>query len=146
MILLSRMWIFSHVETYELEWIIEIPKIQAVRDLQLYCPHNASDRNRTGISRLLKDDRWFKALTSNFISSQSSSKRRKILVQPHFIVRLNFLSQIIPSNSNRIYGTKPPLRQFSPKSLSSIDWKCRSKSYCSSFSPRPSAGGRLAER
>ena len=55
------------------------------------------------------------SIDQQFISSQSSSKRGKILVQPHFIVRLNFLSQIIPSNSNRTHGTKPPLRQFFTK-------------------------------
>ena len=54
-------------------------------------------------------------MTSNRISSQSSSKGGKALVQPHFIARLNFLSQIIPSNSNRTHGTKPPLRQFFTK-------------------------------
>ena len=55
------------------------------------------------------------SIDQQFISSQSSSKRGKILVQPHFIVRLNFLSQIISSLSYRTYGTKPPLRQFFTK-------------------------------
>ena len=55
------------------------------------------------------------SIDQQFISSQSSSKRGKILVQPHFIVRLNFLSQIISSLSYRTYGTKPLLRQLFSK-------------------------------
>ena len=39
----------SHVKMHKLESVIEFLKIQVARGMQLLCPPNASDRNRTGI-------------------------------------------------------------------------------------------------
>ena len=40
---------FSHVKMHKLESVIEFLKTQVARGMQLLCPPNASDRNRTGI-------------------------------------------------------------------------------------------------
>ena len=39
----------SHVKMHKLESVIEFLKTQVARGMQLLCPPNASDRNRTGI-------------------------------------------------------------------------------------------------
>ena len=108
MILLSRMWIFSHVETYELEWIIEILKIQAVRDLQLYCPHNASDRNRTGIfafSRTIGDSKHWPAI--HFVSIVVKKGKNPGTTTFHRPSQLSFPDYFVALVQNLRHKTTP---------------------------------------
>ena len=90
---------------------------------------------------ILKDERWLNKLASNNISPHSSSKKRKVLVQPHFIVKLSISRSDRRVEPEQTYGTKTSYNgSTQPSHRSSIE-KWTQRSALSSFSPRPSREG-----
>ena len=120
MILLSRMckiYTRKHVRARVSNWDL---KIQVARDMQLRCPHSASNRNWTGIfanSRTKGDSIHWPA---KYFAS-IAVKREKNPGAATFHRRLNSCLQIAQSHSDIFTARKRPCVSESLQSLSHAD-------------------------
>ena len=98
---------FSHVKMHKLESVIEFSKIQVAREMQLLCPHNASDRSRTGIftfSRTKGDLIIWPAIISRHFRHR---KGEKPWYNYNSSWNFHFLVQIAKSNLNNFTALSP---------------------------------------